>query len=191
VIDSYEEAGFNRQQARELLAELSTRVRQDRTWPPTTVTLEAERQELEKAEKQWRGLKGGPIRAISLVQQLGSLSARYQTLVEKLRQGSERLAQEQTQVEDIETEIDELAQYWESQWRTYRDNPMASQEMRGLLDSVEQQQSQLKRQYRQGAKSYNQIIQELKALQRKLKYFQAALDDDHAIDSGGRVHTRR
>jgi hypothetical protein len=187
---SFQAASQNRQRARELLVE-GTAARQKRAWPPTSVSLEEERRELDALEAQWGTLKDKTTRAISLVYQLGDLSAGYKTLAEKARQASALGVKEGRQVEEVEGELDELAHRWEANIESCRDAPAAIQEIRDLLAEMQDERLQIKRQYQQGGRNFDQSLQSLKNLERKAQYFQVALDADHAIDANGRVIRRR
>jgi DNA repair exonuclease SbcCD ATPase subunit len=191
VNDSYREANANRQATQQTFEEVSAWFRQRRDWPPTSVTLEAERQEMERVEAQWQAIKSNNTKAIHLVQQLGNLSAKYQTLAEKARQSTEHAAQEMSQIEELEAELNELAQLWQNQWYSYRQEAEVSKEIRGLLDEIDHQMELAKRQYKQKSRNYSQIQQSLKALHRKMRYYQVALDADHAVDVNGNVNRRR
>ncbi len=191
LVDTYAETSYQRQKARELLAQASTWGGPKRSWPPTSVTLEAETKEMEKIEEQFQALKEQGGKAISLVAQFSNLSTRYQTLAERLKQGAGRAAQEQSQVEDLETSLNDLVGPWQDRLGEYRDNPDASLEIRELLDSVDAELKRIHRQYTQGAMDYNQVLLALRTLQRKVRFYQVALDDEHAVDASGRVTRRR
>ena len=166
------------------LSEATNWLRQSRGWPPTTVTLEAERSELNQLEGRWQALQNSPGRAIQQVAQLGQLSGQYQTLSEKVRQVAERAAHEQAQVEELESDLMELGQRWQEQWRAYQDEPEVSQEIRSLLKELEQGMSALRRKAQQKGSSYDQTLQALKTLHRKVRFFQVALDEEHALEIG-------
>jgi DNA repair exonuclease SbcCD ATPase subunit len=191
LVETYEETGYQRQNTRELLAQASAWGGQKRSWPPNSATLEAETKEMEKIEQQFQALKEQGGKAISLVAQFSNLSTRYQTLAERLKQGAGRAAQEQSQVEDLETSISDLTGPWQDRLGEYRDNPDASLEIRELLDSVDAEMKRIRRQYTQEALDYNQVLLALRTLQRKVRFYQVALDDEHAIDASGRVTRRR
>ena len=191
LVETYEEASYQRQNARELMRQASVWGGQKRSWPPTSTTLEAETREMEQIEERFQALKEQGGQAIALVAQFSNLSTRCQTLAERLRQGAGRAAQEQSQVEDLETSISDLASPWQDRLSEYRDNPDASLEIRQLLDSLDQDQKHIRRQYTQGALDYQQVLLDLKTLQRKVRFYQVALDDEHAVDASGRVTRRR
>ncbi|MEW5873115.1 MAG: hypothetical protein AB1894_27900 [Chloroflexota bacterium] len=191
VFESYQQARESHDAAQKAMDENGAWLRQWRDWPPTTVTLEAERSELESLDGQWQSLKASRLAAIQLVQQLVNLSARYRALAEKASQKAERAAQEMSQIENLEGELSEMAEVWQNQWYAHRDQPEVSQDIRALLDEIDHELSQLKRQYKQHSRDYNQILQQMKNLHRKVRYYQVALDEDHSIDSSGSVKRRR
>jgi len=191
LVETYEETGYQRQNARELLAQASAWGGEKRSWPPSSATLDAETREMEKIEGQFEALQSQGGKAISLVAQFSNLSTRYQTLAERLKQGAGRAAQEQSQVEDLETSINDLASPWQDRLGEYRDNPDASLEIRELLDSVDAEMKRIRSEYGRSKLDYNQVLLALRTLQRKVRFYQVALDDEHAIDASGRVTRRR
>jgi SMC interacting uncharacterized protein involved in chromosome segregation len=187
VLDSYHEAAQYKQYARELFENIPSAMREQRSWPPTSLSINSELAEFEKIESQWNALKGHKIKAITLVAQLGGLSARYQTVAEKTRQIAERIVQEQERIEALEAELDRLSQLWQVQWQAYQSNQPASEELRKLLDQLDNDRELLIRQCRQGSRNFQQAIQALEALQRRTRMAQIAIDSNHVIDINGRV----
>ncbi len=51
--------------------------------------------------------------------------------------------------------------------------------------------NQIESDYLANALDYDGVIQQMKALQRRARYYQVALDEDHALDASGRVTRRR
>jgi uncharacterized phage infection (PIP) family protein YhgE len=184
-------ASQNRQEARDQVAEITSWLRSTRVWPPTSYTMDAERQELDQIEADWKALKAKQLTAIALIAQLANLSKRYAALTEKTRQVTDRVKQEQAQVDDLETKLDDLIDLWQSQRDSHQDNPLAVREIQQLLNETNSEKDQLRGQYRQGTKDYAQVLQALQALNRKVRIFQIPLDDQHAIDVNGRVITYR
>jgi hypothetical protein len=187
VIDTHREARDNRQYAKEKMAEIAAWMRGLRHWPPSSVSLESEQQELANIEEQWEALRSQPAKAIHLVGQLSNLSARYYALAEKAFQSAERAAIEQQQVHEMEAQLEEMAQLWQNQWYAYRDNPVTGEEIRLLLNDVDKEHNQLKRRYRQGDLDYNEVVLELQELQRRLRSAQVSIDETHVIDLNGRI----
>ena len=191
LLEAHQSATAARKTTQEVLAEAANWLRQSRGWPPTTFTLETERSELNQLEGRWQALQNSPGRAIQLVGQLGHLSAQYQTLAEKVRQGVERAAHEQAQVEELESDLLEMGQRWQAQWTAYQDEPEVSQEIRTLLNDLEREMSAMRRKAQQKGSSYDQTLQALKSLHRKVRFFQVALDEEHALDASGNIQRRR
>jgi phage terminase small subunit len=191
VVETHAAASQSRQETKEQFAEISAWLRGTRSWPPTAVSLQAERQELDHLEEQWDLLKQQPNKAITLVAQMSNLSAKYQTLLGNIRQVAERAAREQDQIETLEAELDEMVQLWQQQWRVYRDNPIAEEEIHNLLGEIDNQRSQIKRQARQGSTTYDQILQAMQSLHRRVRVAQISIDDNHVIDLNGRIITYR
>jgi len=75
LIETYKEADFQRDKTCQALSAAASGMRQKRTWPPTSVTLEEETKELDKIEGQWQALKESQTRAIARVAQLSNLGA--------------------------------------------------------------------------------------------------------------------
>ena len=131
------------------------------------------------------------MKALALVKQLGDYSTRYQALAGIISRKAERADQEQAQVEELEVELSELAGMWEENRYEYRDMPETDREIRALLDDIEHELATIRRQYKQKTKNYKQVLRAMKDLNKKVKYWQVALDDNNALDASGRVHTRR
>ncbi len=191
LLESHEEASYYRGQARQAISEASSWLRRKRAWPPTTVSLDPERTELEKLEVQWQELQQTPARAIARVAVLGSLATRYQALAERINQSVERGAREEAEVDNLEAQIDEQAGIWQELYQQYRDNPNAAAEIEDLLASIPRDHETIRRRYIQGDLDYNASLQELKKLHKKLVYFKATLDDESSVDVRGNVTRRR
>ncbi len=142
-------------------------------------------------EKEWSALRERSMKAISFVAQYSSLASRYQHLAERLRQGSSAREKEQRQVEQLEDAIAGMVDPWEQMLIRFSDHPGTCREIRDLLDSLGEGMQEIENDYLRGELDYDGVIQEMKSLQRRVRYYQVALDDEHAIDSAGRVTRRR
>ncbi len=187
VLEISRQVSGHRQKAQKQMDTALGLLRKPAGWLPVNLSLDAERRELDALEKQWQASHEEQTSAIQLVARLGGLSSRYQVLAEKIERATERTAREQADFENLDAEIEEQAERWRKLRGEYRDNPQASQEIRELLDSVEQETGRLKEQTRQGALSPEQAQQSLKKLSRRLRLAQVAVDDQHAVDINGRV----
>jgi len=191
ILPEYQEASRLREQVQTALKGATTRARRMRgAWPPSVTTSDAELQELEKVEEQWKAMKGNHARAASLAAHLNKLSARYRNLSERIDQNAGRVAQEQLQVEKLELEIHDMAQYWENLMNVYRENPVVASEIDDLLSSLDREQAEIRKEYRQGEVTYDQVLQDLKSLHNRVRHFQAALDEERALEYGGAIRSR-
>jgi hypothetical protein len=191
VLESFEQVKHSRYQAQAMLEDILSWLRTKRYWPPTSVSIEEERLEWDRIETEWTKIKETQQKAITLVQHLGRLSASYQTLGAKLRQKTERVTHEQKQAEEMEDEINEFRQFWQMQANTHSDNPAAKQEIEDLLTAIDSKMSNLQRDYQNGRLSYQQVIETMRTINRQIRFFQVALDEDHALDSTGNINQRR
>lgn len=188
LVETYREASFQHDQAHD---QVSTERQRKRAWPPVATNLEFEQRDIEILDQEWSNLKERSGKAISLVAQYSNLASRYQNLAERIRQSAARRQQEQNQVEQLEETISDLAEPWEQLMERYQDNPSASREIRDLLADLSKQMNQIESDYLANALDYDGVVQQMKALQRRVRYYQVALDDDHALDASGRVTRRR
>jgi chromosome segregation ATPase len=191
LIETYKEADFQRDKTRQALSAATSGMRQKRGWPPTSVSFEDETKELEKIEGQWQGLKQGQSRAIARVAQLSNIGARYQALSERIAQAGERAMREQAEAEELEGQVNESTQMWQNLLYEYSSNPTASQEIKELLEAINRELAQIRRNYSQGNADYPQTLGALKSLLKRLRYYQVALDEESALDASGNVHRRR
>jgi FMN phosphatase YigB (HAD superfamily) len=107
-------------------------------------------------------------------------------LGERVHQASERVNQEQQQVEEVEIELDEYVRLWQDQWRANRNSHQADQEINELLSDTERELNEIKNDYRHEKKDYDDTLQALKLLHRRVRLAQVAVDDTHVIDMNGR-----
>lgn len=187
VLDTYNDAEQSRGEALDLFSQLSGQMRGQRGWPPTQVNFNADRQELARLEDQWEGQKNHPAKAAALAGTLGSLAGKYQTLAERTRQTAARVQQEQDQVLNLENQIADLAQAWQTRLSEHRDSQITCQEIQDLLASIDQEAEQIRQSYRQGQRAYPQVLQALQALLRRVRIKQVTLDGAHVLDVNGRV----
>jgi chromosome segregation ATPase len=187
LLEAYQSASQERQETRQTFAELNDWLRSNRGWPPASVDLEVERQELERLEGQWNGMRQQQARAIQLVKQFAGLEGAYRSLSERAQLAGEKAADERQKVEGLEGEMDEMAQAWEQLRQNYRENQITVDEIRRLLSDVENERNQLKRQARQDIRSYDQILQGMQSLNRRLRLAQVSIDENHVIDVNGRI----
>ncbi len=196
ILQNYETARSNRQVARDQIQEIADWTRSSRGWPPLSVSFLEERQELGILEDQWEGLKLQRFRGMALASQLSSLGAKYHALSERVQRSASRAAKDQEQVIDIENEIAEAMQQWQGQARTYASNQgtaqsIAAREIRELLSGTERELTDIRRSAQQGRRDFNQVLEALRLLSRKLNIALVMIDDEHSIDIHGREIRKR
>lgn len=187
VFELFQEASRHRTNARQMLTSQAETVKGTENWLPGGTYLEDETQEYARLEGIWSGLRSQPFRAMSLVNQLGKLAARYEGLAERIQQTSVKATQGQAQLTQLENDLDELAEKWEALWQAYRDNPVPAEEIRKLLADIDGERDLLQRQFRQGERSFGEVIHTLQQLQRRARLTQVMIDERTALDISGRV----
>jgi hypothetical protein len=191
VVESYNTASESRQKVQDQFSAANNWLHQARSWPPVAVDVETEYQALGRLEADWAEVRTKPVKAIDLVKRLGDLAREYQGLAEKMRQLVERGNRDQKEVQKYETELDGFLSLWEKLQSSYKDNLEASEDIHKLLNDADQEMYRIKTQYREGALTYDQVLQAIQALHRKVRMYQAVLDEAHVVDVNGRVITSR
>lgn len=185
IVETFNKAKQTRQKAKDQYKKLNEVMRGKQKWPPTSVSIAPARQELDLIEKNWGNLKNESSRAISIVAQLGNLSAKYQRLEITLSQETDRATREQGQIAGLEAEFSELEKIWLDLRKMYRDKPLAKEGIKELLAETNQEWNQTKRVYKQGGSDYNQVLQTLGSLVAKTRSAHVMIDHDHLIDVNG------
>lgn len=191
VVDSYTTASQARQQVQDQVNTANNWLRQANAWPPVAVNPEAEFRALGQLEASWSALREKPVKAIELVKRLGDLAREYQSLAASLKQLIEQGNRDQAEILQMERELDGFLSGWEKLARAYPDNPDANQDIQQLLNDADQEMYRVKTQYREGRLTYAQVQQSIQTLHRKVRLYQAVLDDTHVVDLQGRVITSR
>ena len=187
VVETYNNLQQVRQQVQDQFTAANTWLRQARAWPPVEVEIDPEAQTFGRLEADWKAVREKPIKAIALVKRLGDLRGEYQALAGRMSQLIERGNREQKDVQRLESELDNYLNAWEKLLSAYPDNPQASDDIRQLLDGADQEMYRVKTQYREGGLSYAQAVQSIQGLHRKVRLYQAVLDETHVVDVNGRV----
>jgi chromosome segregation ATPase len=191
VVASFNTAQQNRQQVQDLFHQANNWLRQGRAWPPVAVDAEAELQTLGRLEADWAGLREKPIKAIELVKCLGDLARQYQALASSLGGLIEQGNRQQKDIHKLESQVDAYLDAWEKIQGAYTDNPQASEDIHKLLNEADQEMFRVKSQYNEGRLNYDQVQAAIQALHRRIRLYQAVLDDTHVVDVTGKVITSR
>jgi hypothetical protein len=192
LLDTYGEADAKRQAARRALAEAISTYRGRRTWPPSSVSFDAETREQTQYDAEWQRLKQTPARALALSQALGNLGARYQALTERVAAAEERAAFEADAVNNLLVQIDDQANRWVGvQTNLTQTSPNAAQEINNMLIQANHTHDSIQRQYKAGNLDYKGVMSEFKSLLNNIKFFQAEIDSQTAVDITGSMIRRR
>lgn len=187
IFELFQEASRHRTNARQMLTNQTESLKGSEKWLTGSTSLEGETQEFARLEATWNALRNQPVRAMALVNLLGKLAARYEGLAERIQQTSVKATQTQAQLAQFETELDELASKWEALWQAYGDNPTTTEEIRKLLADIDGERDLLERQFRQGERSYGEVLHTLQQLARRARLTQVMIDERTALDINGRI----
>jgi len=188
IMATHTQALIARQRTSEMLYDLEKSVQKRQDWPPTSVSLNAEKIQFENLEKEWNRVSSRQYNAVSLVAKLSAFESRYQKLAERLTKAATQLREEARQVEEIENQLDELESRWQDQWQVYSSNPFANQEIQDLLEQMFNMRKQIRHEYRRGERDFNNTINALKGLQQEIKGRKVMIDENLLIDIRGRTY---
>jgi FMN phosphatase YigB (HAD superfamily) len=99
----------------------------------------------------------------------------------------ERIAKEHEDIAEQETELEEYARRWQAQWRAHRYSPSADQEIRDLIDGINEEFEGIKKDYKQNRKDYTGVMQAMKLLARRARVAQVSVDESHVLNIDGQV----
>jgi hypothetical protein len=190
LLETYHEASMQRDQTRQQLSDSPGWNDKKLSWPAVSTGLETDRQELERLETEWLALKQRSDKAVSIAALYSQISSRYQKLAENVHQAVARRENEQIQVEELDAQIAEQAERWETLLRQYQDNPYTGREIQNFLDDLDGSLERIERAYLRGQLDYDEVIQQMKTNLRRVRFYQVALDDEYALDASGRVSRR-
>ena len=126
-----------------------------------------------------------------MVAHYSNLGSRYQNLLRRLPKIALQQDQEQKIVENLDDEILGLAKSWDNLQIQYQEYPEASNEIREMLENLNQALKDIELSYQHGEIDYSDVVEQMKTIQRRVRYYQVALDDEHALDASGREIRRR
>jgi DNA repair exonuclease SbcCD ATPase subunit len=191
VMATHTQALIARQRTSEMLYDLGKSVQKRQDWPPTSVSLNAEKIQFENLENEWKRVSSRQYNAVSLVAKLSAFESRYQKLAERVNKAATQLREEAQQVEEIENQLDELESRWQDQWQVYSSNPFANQEIQDLLEQMFNMRKQIRQEYRRGERDFNSTLYALKGLQQEIKGRKVMISENQLIDIRGRTFPYR
>lgn len=179
VQEAYREVIAARSRAQEALAEVSERIPQRRTWPPTNQSPLTESQGLQPVDAKWEAMKKQRARADWAILEMGRLAQQYQSVTERATQVLDRITEDEERVSDLEEQIEDLMQRWLYQAQSNPENPILLQGIQQLLSKTDSQLAYIRQQYMRGAISYNQTLQSLQLLLDEVSSARVPIDESH------------
>ena len=112
-------------------------------------------------------------------------------MAEKAQRLGERAETDHKRIRTLEQELEESVRLWQYQKNAYSSNTLATANIQRLLGEISRDTDNLKRQYRQGIKTYSQIEQDLILLSRKANNTLIPIEIDQKIDINGEIRMER
>ncbi len=190
VLDRYKKADKNRQAALDKYSKADRVVPENVAWPPTMQSMTQERQQFQSLERQWATLRQGKMTSLQLVSRLSDLSEQYHGLAIEFDQITDKAEQEQVRVKDYDRRLEESKKLWQQQINAHPDNRSLKDNIQNLLADIEKEYEALKTRYGRGGLPYNQALQNLRLIIRKIDDAQIPYGDNQIIDINGMVQKR-
>jgi hypothetical protein len=165
LVDAFQHASQQRNFALTALERAEQKIPRYRVWPPCSVSIEREKNELDQLESKWKALKNQHIRAIWAVRQYGELAASYQIMAGKLENSYQLATQEQEKVLGLEKEIEHLLHLWQQKGRGFARDPLVLEQIRDLRARANLAMDHLRQKWvasttvDTGSVSYQEIVQ--------------------------------
>lgn len=174
LISLYQEFDTLRRNAQKKYIEIDKIIPVQRKWPPNSLLLTVERNEMAQLEEKWQQLQSQPTSVIQFVRLLSDLVGNYRGMLEKLLQYEQWAIQEQARIERLEADIQRLDRLWEIQQRRYGQVPEIGGQIQDLRQKATQELLSL-RQYwltnvsrRPPSVDYDVVLRRLIELSRHL-----------------------
>ena len=174
LISLYQEFDTLRRNVQTKYLELEKLIPSQRKWPPNSLLLTVERNEMAQLEEKWQQLQSQPTSVIQFVRTMSDLVGSYRSLLEKFLQYEQWAIQEQARIERLEADIQRLDRLWEIQQRRYGQVPEIAGQIQDLRQKAAQELLSL-RQYwltnasrRPASVDYDVVLRRLIELSRHL-----------------------
>jgi len=164
VLSIYTRTREERDNARIKLANAALQIPETPSWPPTSQTMSSVNEHFEQLEEQWDSLQDNPIQAIWLVSKLSEMGGQYQSLAENAHQLAVKAEQEQSKIHTLEGEILHAMQTWQDRSKQYSGDPAIQNEIHQINVKTNDTLNTIKKNYRQGVSTYDQVLKELYGL---------------------------
>jgi len=185
VLDRYKKAEKNRQSALEKYHKADQVVPETIAWPPTTQLMTQERQQFQNLERQWSTLRQGKMTSLQLVSKLSDMSEQYHGLAIEFGQIVERAEQEQVRIKDYDRRLEESKKLWQQQVTAHPDNRALKDSVQDLVSEIDKDYETLKIRYARGGYPYNQALQGLRLICRKIDDALMPIGGNQVIDING------
>jgi len=197
LISLYQEFDTLRRNAQTKYLEIEKLIPAQRKWPPNSLLLTVERNEMAQLEEKWQQLQSQPTSVIHFVRTLSDLVGSYRGLLEKLLQYEQWAIQEQARIERLEADIQRLDRLWEIQQRRYGQVPEIAGQIQDLRQKAAQELLSL-RQYwltnasrRPPSVDYDVVLRRLIELSRHLANARIVINNEDGqqemMDINGQV----
>lgn len=174
LITLYQEFDKLRRNTQTKYKEIEKLIPVQRKWPPNSLLLSVERNEMAQLEEKWQQLQSQPTSVIHFVRTLSDLVGSYRSMLEKLLQYEQWAIQEQARIERLEADIQRLDRLWEIQQLRYGQVPEIGGQIQDLRQKAAQELLSL-RQYwlsnvnrRPPSVDYDVVLRRLIELSRHL-----------------------
>ena len=180
----------SRANSQQLLNRASEVMPEMRSWPPVNQSLGGERGQFAALERKYLNLKKEPLKAIQIVTRISSISDEYQQLANKARLVIENAEKDQSRILEQETRLEEVKGLWKELRNANPGNAFLKDDIQILLQSADQQMEAIKEKYKLGGLTYNQTLQNIRALYQNLSSAVVTYDNETIIDINGEIANR-
>lgn len=190
VLERYQKAEKSRQSALRQLEIAKELIPEEPGWPPTTINLNNERRQVESLNSAWEALKTEHLQAIQLVGKLSDLSEQYQRLATQLQHAIEKARQEQDRIKDCERRLLESKRFWLEVVAKYPEYKSLKGDAEKLLLEIDQEYEAIKRRSVHGGLPYNQVLQNMRSLIRKINDAVIPVSGNQVVDINSDLQKR-
>jgi len=190
VLERYRRAEKSRQLALLKYEKVDNLLPESLKWPPSTQNIHMERKKISELEKQWLAFKHEKNRALTLVGLISDISEQYQGLSVQLASILDKAQQEHKRVEQYEQRFNESKLLWQRQVNSRQGNFFLSDSVREFLEEIDHDFDSIKIRYSKGSLVYNQVVQNIRGLCRKIDDALMPIDQVQVIDINGVVQKK-
>jgi len=190
VLERYQKAEKSRQLALKRLERGNQLIPDEPGWPPTTQYLRNERKQAQTLENSWQSLRQEHIQAIQLVGKISDFSEQYHGLAIQVQQIIEKVEQEQSKIDDYERKLEESKRMWLDVVTKYPENKSLKSDTEKLFAEIDRDYDGLKRRTLHGGLPYNQVLQNMRSICRKINEAVMPAAGNQVVDINGELQKR-